>query len=412
MHFGHCWRDATLPILLLLVATLPAWGQSGDQGSLAGLALDASAAVVADAEVKVRNLGTSLSVSTRTNGFGLFRFPVLPVGLYELTADHPGFAIIRVNNIDVAVGANLTLTLRFRVANAKEDITVTDEAPVLERSRSQLSTTIDNRFISSLPVNGRDFTAFVLLTPGVTMDARGGLSFAGQRAMNSLLLDGVNYDDPFWGQQMSGFIIDGRQPYPISQDAVREFQVNSNAYSAEFGRAGGGVVNTVTKSGSNDFHGSAFWFYRDQSMNANDPINKLYGLPKSPFHFNQFGAAVGGPIQKDRLFFFVNYEGMRSNIPNAVSRRLPADFQLSADPAIAGFQQIALDYLTPRANSWVLPVSQNDYLAKIDWQLSEKHRLTALWDVQRFTGGGALDIDPQNAFEHTMSNPTNADTGA
>ena len=412
MHFGHCWRDATLPILLLLVATLPAWGQSGDQGSLAGLALDASAAVVADADVKVRNLGTSLSVSTRTNGFGLFRFPVLPVGLYELTADHPGFAIIRVNNIDVAVGANLTLTLRFRVANAKEDITVTDEAPVLERSRSQLSTTIDNRFISSLPVNGRDFTAFVLLTPGVTMDARGGLSFAGQRAMNSLLLDGVNYDDPFWGQQMSGFIIDGRQPYPISQDAVREFQVNSNAYSAEFGRAGGGVVNTVTKSGSNDFHGSAFWFYRDQSMNANDPINKLYGLPKSPFHFNQFGAAVGGPIQKDRLFFFVNYEGMRSNIPNAVSRRLPDDFQLSPDPAIAGFQQIALDYLTPRANSWVWPVSQNDYLAKIDWQLSEKHRLTALWDVQRFTGGGALDIDPQNAFEHTMSNPTNADTGA
>jgi hypothetical protein len=132
----------------------------------------------------------------------------------------------------------------------------------LERSRSQLSTTIDNRFIESLPVNGRDFTAFVLLTPGVTMDARGGLTFAGQRAMNSLLLDGTNFDDPFWGQQMSGFILDGRQAYPISQDAVREFQVNSNAYSAEFGRAGGGVINTVTKSGTNDFHGSGFWFYR------------------------------------------------------------------------------------------------------------------------------------------------------
>ena len=132
-------------------------------------------------------------------------------------------------------------------------MTVTDDAPILEKTRSQLSTSIDNRLISELPVNGRDFTAFVLLTPGVTMDVRGGLSFAGQRAMNSLLLDGINNDDPFWGQPMDGFILDGRQPYHISQDAVREFQVNSNAYSAEFGRAGGGVINTVTKSGDQRF---------------------------------------------------------------------------------------------------------------------------------------------------------------
>lgn len=411
MCLRHSHRLASL-LGLVLLAGVSSWGQSGDQASLAGTALDASGAVVANAHVEVRDLSTSFAASTTTNDHGMFRFAVLPVGLYEMTADHAGFATVQVNKIDLSVGANLTLTLRFSVASAKESMTVTDQAPILERTRSQLSTTIDNRLISDLPVNGRDFTAFVLLTPGVTMDARGGLSFAGQRAMNSLLLDGVNYDDPFWGQPMSGFIIDGRQPYPISQDAVREFQVNSNTYSAEFGRAGGGVVNTVTKSGNNDFHGSAFWFYRDQSMNANDPINKLYGLPKSPFHFNQFGAAVGGPIQRDRLFFFVNYEGMRSNIPNAVSLRLPPDFQLSPDPAIAGFQQIALDYLRPRASSWVWPISQNDYLGKIDWQVSEKHRLTAFWDVQRFTGGGALDIDPQNAFEHTMSNPTNADTGA
>ena len=194
--------------------------------------------------------------------------------------------------------------------------------------------------------------------------------------------------------------------------AVREFQVNSNAYSAEFGRAGGGVINTVTKSGSNEFHGSAFWFYRDKSMNANDPVNKLHDLPKSPFHFNQFGGTLGGPIRRDRLFFFVNYEGLRSNLPNTVFLNLPAGFQLSPDPVIAGFQQVALDYLNPRAGSWVWPISQNDYLGKIDWQLSEKHRLTTLWDMQRFAGGGALDVDPQNAFEHTESNPTRVGTGA
>src|SRR5262249_34575811 len=159
---------------------------------------------------------------------------------------------------------------------------------------------------------------------------------------------------PFWGQPTgaTGYLADGRQPYYISQDAVREFQVNSSAYSAEFGRAAGGVINTITKSGTNDFHGSAFWFYRDKSMNANDPINKLHGSPKSPFHFNQFGGTLGGPVRKDRLFFFVNYEGLRSNIPNAVFLNLPAGFQPNPDPTIAGFQQIALDYLKPRAASW------------------------------------------------------------
>ncbi len=406
----HLRRHAARLSFILLTAGVCSWCQSGDQASLAGTAIDASGAVVAGTHVKVRDLSTSFAASTTTNDHGMFRFAVLPVGQYELTADHAGFATVQVNKIDLTVGANLTLTLRFSVASAKEAMTVTDEAPILEKTRSQLSTTIDNRLISELPVNGRDFTAFVLLTPGVTMDARGGLSFAGQRAMNSLLLDGINNDDAFWGQPQDGFILDGRQPYHISQDAVREFQVNSNAYSAEFGRAGGGVINTVTKSGTNDFHGSGFWFYRDQSMNANDPVNKLYGLPKSPFHFNQFGATLGGPVRRDRLFFFVNYEGMRSNIPNGVFLNLPAGFQLSPDPTIAGFQQIALDYLKPRAASWVWPISQNDYLAKIDWQLSEKHRMTALWDIQRFAGGGAF-ADPQTAFENTTSSPTNVETG-
>lgn len=411
MRFVHSWRSAALVGLFLLASSAPqSWCQSGDQASLTGTAFDASGALIFGAHLKVRALHTSFSASTTTNEHGLFRFAILPVGLYELTADHAGFATVQVNNIDLTVGANLTLTLRFSVAGAKETTTVTDEAPILEKSRSQLSTTIDNRLISELPVNGRDFTAFVLLAPGVTMDVRGGLSFAGQRAMNSLLLDGINNDDAFWGQPQDGFILDGRQPYHISQDAVREFQVNSNAYSAEFGRAGGGVINTVTKSGTNDFHGSGFWFYRDQSMNANDPINKLHDLPKSPFHFNQFGATLGGPILRDRLFFFVNYEGLRSNIPNAVFLNLPAGFQLSSDPTIAGFQQIALDYLKPRASSWVWPISQNDYLAKLDWHLSQNHRMTALWDMQSFAGGGAF-ADPQTAFEHTTSSPANVETG-
>jgi outer membrane receptor protein involved in Fe transport len=411
MLFVHSWQSAALAGLFLLASNAPKlWCQSGDQASLAGTAFDASGALIAGARVKVRDLSTSFSASTTTDNHGMFRFAVLPVGQYELTADHEGFATVQVNNLDLSVGANLTFTLRFRVADAQETMTVTDEAPILEESRSQLSTTIDNRFISELPANGRDFTAFVLLTPGVTMDVRGGLSFAGQRAMNSLLLDGINNDDAFWGQPQDGFILDGRQPYHLSEDAVREFQVNSNAYSAEFGRAGGGVINTVTKSGTNEFHGSAFWFFRDKSLNANDPINKLYDLPKSPFHFNQFGATFGGPVRRDRLFFFINYEGLRSNLPNPVFLNLPAGFQLSSDPTISGFQAIALDYLKPRATSWVWPISQNDYLAKTDWQLSQTHRMSALWAVQRFAGGGAF-ADSRTSFEHTTSSPVNVETG-
>jgi outer membrane receptor protein involved in Fe transport len=385
--------------------------QSGDQASLGGVAFDPSGTVVTGAQMKVRNLNTSFNASTTTDDHGLFRFAILPVGSYELSADRTGFATVRISKIDLAVGASLTLLLRFSVARAKEDVVVTDEAPILEKSRSQLSTTIDNRFISSLPANGRDFTTFAMLTPGVTRDVRGGLSFAGQRAMNSLLLDGINNDDAFWGQPLEGFTGDGREAPHISQDAIRDFQVNSNAYSAEFGRAGGGVINTVTKSGTNDFHGSGFWFYRDQSMNANDPVNKLHGLPKDPFHFNQFGGTFGGPIQRERLFFFASYEGLRTNVPNAVFINLPNDFQYSPDPTVAGFQQIALDYLKPRAASWVWPVSQNVYLGKIDWQASEKHRLTALLDVKRFAGGGAIDVGSQNAFEHSMSTPGKVETG-
>ena len=414
------WQDAFRLSLgtLVLFATclLPIggrlWCQSGDQGSISGIVFDPSGAVVYNAHLSIRNTNTEFVGSTTTNQNGLFRFPVLPVGLYELTADHASFTTINVRNIYLNIGAALTFTLNFRIADAKANVMVTAEAPLLEGGRSQVSTVIDGRLISGLPVNGRDFLAFVLLTPAVTRDVRGGLSFGGQRAMNSLLLDGINNDDPFWGQAAGGegFGADGRQPYHVSQDAVREFQVNSNAYSAESGRAGGGVINTLTKSGTNDFHGSGFWFYRDKSLNANDPINKLYGLPKSPFHFNQFGGTLGGPIRKERLFFFVSYDGLRSSFPNGVVLNLPEAFQVSSDPTIAGFQRTALQYLQADAAPWVWPISQNDYLGKLDWQLARKHRMSVLWSVQRFAGGGFY-FDPQNAFEHTISTPFGTDTG-
>src|SRR5262249_61267909 len=174
---------------------------------------------------------------------------------------------------------------------------------------SGVTLTADSSKIANLGLNGRDFLKFLLLAPGVTTDVRtGDLSFGGLRGtLNNLQVDGSDNNNNFYGQAV-GRTGTGRAPYQFSVDSVEEFQINSNGYSAEFGRAGGAVTNVVTKSGTNDFHGSVFEFYRDKSLNANDVINIINARPKSPYHFNQFGGSVGGPIAKDkRVFFFSCY---------------------------------------------------------------------------------------------------------
>ena len=394
--------------LLFLAFAAPCAAQSGDQGSIEGIVTDRSGAVVTGVELKARNQDTSATVTANTNEDGLFRFPVLALGMYELTAERPGFATLILKNVVVTVGAHINLPLSLGVATKSETVVVSGSVPVIETTRSQVSATVGERTIEGLPVNGRDFTSFALLTPGVTRDVRGGLSFAGQRAMNSLLVDGVDDDDPWWGQAQGGTGFVG--VYQFSQDAVQEFQVNSNSYSAELGRAGGGVVNAVTKSGTNHFHGTGFWYYRDQSMNANDPVNKLNGQPKSPFHFNQFGGALGGPIVKNRLFFFTDYEGERSTTPNTVFLNLPNGFRVSSDTKIADSQQKALDYLTARAASWVRPFVQNDYIAKFDWHIAPTHSLTGRWNCQRWTGALPAATGAKNSFEHGGTSLLNTDT--
>ena len=166
----------------------------------------------------------------------------------------------------------------------------------------------------------------------MTRDTRtGDISFAGQRGtLNSLVVDGADSNNTFFGQA-SGRTGSGRAPYQFSQDAVKEFQVNSNSFSAEYGRAGGAVINVVTKSGTNELHGSAFEFYRDKALNANNAINELNNRPKSPYHYNQFGGTLGGPIRRNRDFYFANYDGQRNTQPNVVFLNLPAT--TPSDPA-------------------------------------------------------------------------------
>src|SRR5438093_7389626 len=312
---------AGLALILAAPAVLHAQSLAAG-GAIEGTITDESGGVLPGVNVTIRNMGTGIVRETQTDAKGVYRAPLLPVGTYEVTAALTGFATTKRPSLTLNIGQVLNADLTLKVASAQEEVTVTAEAPVVEPSRTHQASTVSERAVANLPVNGRNFIDFVLTTPGVTRDTRGGdISFAGQRGiLNSLVIDGADNNNTFFGQTL-GRTGSGRAPYQFSQDAVQEFQVNRNAYSAEFGRAGGAVVNVVTKSGTNDFHGSAFEFFRDKSLNANTWANKIRNpiSPRGFFRIHQFGGSLGGPIQKDKAFFFFSYDGQRRNIPNPIT---------------------------------------------------------------------------------------------
>jgi outer membrane receptor protein involved in Fe transport len=386
-------------VSLLLAMPLGAAAQSqATGGAIEGTITDESGAVLPGASVTVRNQGTGVVREATTDGAGVYRAPLLPVGTYDVTASLAGFATTRRPDLVLQIGQTLTVDLALTVATAQEEVTVTAEAPVIESARTHQASTVGAQAVSNLPVNGRNFIDFVLTTPGVSRDVRSGdISFAGQRGtLNSLVIDGADNNNTFFGQTL-GRTGSGRAPYQFSQDAVQEFQVNRNAYSAEYGRAGGAVINVVTKSGTNEFHGSAFEFFRDDSLNANSYTNKVANpiRPKSPFRIHQFGGSLGGPLQKDKAFFFFSYDGQRQSIPNDVVLTLPGN--LPTDPDT----QAGLAKVQAKANDYERTRDQDVFLAKVDYQFNPNHRLSARYNHQNFTGGNGETSGTTNAEEHS-----------
>jgi outer membrane receptor protein involved in Fe transport len=397
------------PVCLALVALCvpqAVFAQQALTGTITGSVLDASDAAVPNAQISARNVNTGLERSAASNELGIFTIPLLPVGEYEVTAKAQGFNDAKAGPVRVGVGQAITVPLRLTVGTVTEQVTVQAQAAAIETTRTSVAASVDSSQISNLGLNGRDFLNFILLTPGVTRDIRtGDLSFAGQRGtLNNLQVDGADNNNSFFGQAL-GRTGSGRAPYQFSVDSVEEFQVNTNAYSAEFGRAGGAVINVVTKSGTNDFHGTAFWFFRDRYMNANTWINNSVGRPRQPFHVNQFGGAVGGPVVRNKNFFFANYDGQRRRLPNPVFLGVPVPANLNTpanQPAIQRLQSL----LTP----YTLAYNQDVFLVKDDWHLGNNHRLSVRYNRQKFNGEGLEFSGNQVAQEHSGVAQVKTDT--
>ena len=304
-----------LALVLVLFAWHPAAGQAtATTGQIEGMITDQQGGALPGVTVGARNTGTGLERTVVSEGNGLYRLNLLPLGTYELTAQLQGFATLKREGLVMRVGETLTQPLTMRVASVQETVTVTSEAPLVEVTRSQQAASINETAINSLPISGRRFQDFVLLTPGAVFEpSRGGTSIGGQRGINaSYSIDGASYDNPFFGGIRGGER--GDKAYTISQEAIQEFQVTNAGYTAEFGRSGGGAVNAITKSGTNRMQGSAFWYVRDESLTAND----AFGRAPIDFRQNQFGASAGGPIKRDRTHFFFAYDQQKQSTPFVV----------------------------------------------------------------------------------------------
>ena len=385
---------------LCIIALARAAAAQTPTGSIDGVIVDTSGGVIPGVAVVLTHEATGVAREVVSDVQGLFRAPLLPVGLYTVKAMLAGFQPFETRGIALTIGQAVSVRIELKPGSIAESVTVrgpiSASTPSVDTTRSQMSSTISEVSIANLPVNGRNFIDFVLLTPGVTRDVRtGDISFAGQRGtLNSLVIDGADTNNTFFGQTL-GRTGSGRAPYQFSQDAVQEFQVNSSAYSAEYGRAGGAVINVVTKSGTNTPHGTLFHFYRDKALNANDAINVVNNRAKSAYHYNQFGGSYGGPIQKFRHFLFANYDGQRNTQPNDVFVTLPAGTTLDAN-GHAGLTRI-----NALAQSWTRGQDQDVFLIKTDSQLTADKRLTLRYNHQNFTGKNFETGGPQNALEHT-----------
>lgn len=351
-------------VTAILVHASPALAQS-TAATVSGSVLDEQKAALPGATVTIRNLESGQSRSATTDARGAFQLVGLPPGRYELAAELAGFGRLVRSDLSLTVAQEITLTLMLRVAALQEAVTVTAELPLVETTRSALGTTITTNEIEELPIAGRNFATLAQLTPGVTSTAGSGISSAGQLTRNStFLIDGLSNDDDSVAGQRGGF----------SVDAIKEFIVVSNSFSAEYGQSSGAIVSVVTRSGTNTMNGRGFYYHRDDSWDAATAASKLVtpAPPKSRLEQKIVGGFFGGPIRRNAAFYFASVEYTKRLSENLVTAPTARTF-LPSDPIT--FEQ---------------PLTNPQFIGKIDLNLAAANTLAVRYrrDSDRLVGTG------------------------
>lgn len=387
-------RKLLILVAVITVSAISALAQSqSTTGNIEGRVVDPNGAVVPGVSITAKNQDTGFSKTVTSDSDGNYIFVLLPPGSYKVdVAAAKGFAASTYNNVKVTVGAKTALEVEVKAGGSVNVVDVNADGAGVELTRTSISNTIDEGRVQNLPTNGRNFLDFATLTPGIVKDPTraGDLAVGGQRGtFNSVQIDGASSDNTFFGQS-SGRTGSGRAPSEFSIDTVKEFQVNTNGFSAEYGRAAGAVINVVTKSGTNKFTGSAFEYYRSDKLNARNPNLVALNRVRPPGKINQFGGTVGGPIKRDKAFFFASYEGQRSNLPNPVI--------LSSLPFAPANVQA---FLTPKAASYQVDRVQDNFLGKTDFNISQRDQVAIRFNFQNFRGTNLENGGSLSSLEHT-----------
>lgn len=386
-RFGLTLALAAIAALLLTSAPLLAQVDV-TTGRVSGQVLDETGAPLPGASVEAKSRDTGLTLVAVSDSRGVYRIVSMPVGTYAVTASLSGFGKQSDAHVVVTLGSASTLDFKLRLSTRTEIMTVSATEATIETTQTASQTTIDNNTIKSLPINGRNFTDFVLLAPNAQRESsRGNIAIGGQRGINtSVTLDGVDYNDSFFGGSSGDGSAEGRAPFTVSQESVREFQVIQNGASVEFGRSGGGFVNVVTKSGGNDFHGSAFYYNRPQATTA----KFANGTDPRDQKTQQFGASIGGPILHDRLFFFGAWDQQLQ------SGTIPITSSLITDPDIAA----RYPKLGQTETAYIQEQNGKVFFGRLDFQLADQHRIYGRANYATYDGPNGTSSSQTQSTSH------------
>ena len=387
----------------MLAASLAA--QDSATGAIRGTVLDATGSRIPQASIVVVNTATGARHAATSDAEGSFTLDLLPPGDYSARVTAQGMSPQVTPQLHVDVGGAAVLEFRLTIAGIHENVTVSGAPAVVETQPSAVSTLLDERALNDFPLNGRRFSDLALFSPGVTQDPRsltsatnGDLSFGGIRGFqNTTLVDGLDYNNAFFAQPRGR----DRAPYVISTEVVQEFRVSTNSYGAEQGRSGGAVVNVVTKSGSNHLHGTAFYHLRDSSFGAADPFLAF----KPHNRQQQFGGTVGGPLKRNKIFFFAGFDQHIFHSPNVVefldgtSKVVPAagtgpytpgDYEASDQTLVFA----AAAQLTSLAGEYPAGQIGNSSYGKLDINLTPRNQLALKINTTRYWGANNVFLDP------------------